>query len=133
VPFHPSHRAPSNEHREAARFHHFSHGQVVQRQIVGTEFKGHGLPLSRLERETVKAFERPDRPGHARGIVAQVQQGSIDLIVAKQIVVELKAVDRLRDVHYAQLKSYLRATSHRVGLFFNFNAPTLTTKRMVVD
>ncbi|MEA2712330.1 MAG: hypothetical protein QOK27_291 [Gemmatimonadales bacterium] len=62
-----------------------------------------------------------------------VGQGRIDLIVAKQIVVELKAVDRLRDVHYAQLKSYLRATSHRVGLLFNFNAPTLTTKRMVLD
>jgi PD-(D/E)XK nuclease superfamily protein len=64
---------------------------------------------------------------------APVGQGRMDLIVAKQIVVELKAVGRLRDVHYAQLKSYLRATSHRVGLLFNFNAPTLTTKRMLVD
>jgi GxxExxY protein len=62
-----------------------------------------------------------------------VGQGRIDLIVAKEIVVELKAVDKLRDVHYAQLRSYLRATSLRVGLLFNFNAPTLTIKRLVLD
>jgi GxxExxY protein len=62
-----------------------------------------------------------------------VGQGRIDLIVANGIVVELKAVDKLRDVHYAQLKSYLRATSLRVGLLFNFNAPTLTIKRLVLD
>ena len=62
-----------------------------------------------------------------------VGHGRIDLIVANEIVVELKAVEKLRDVHYAQLRSYLRATSLRVGLLFNFNAPTLTIKRMVLD
>ena len=62
-----------------------------------------------------------------------VGRGRIDLIVANEIVVELKAVEKLRDVHYAQLRSYLRATSLRVGLLFNFNAPTLTIKRMILD
>jgi GxxExxY protein len=62
-----------------------------------------------------------------------VGRARIDLIVANEIVVELKAVDRLRDIHFAQLKSYLRATSLRVGLLFNFNAPTLTIRRMVLD
>lgn len=62
-----------------------------------------------------------------------VGRACIDLIVACEIVVELKAVDRLRDIHFAQLKSYLRATRLRVGLLFNFNAPTLTIKRMVLD
>jgi GxxExxY protein len=62
-----------------------------------------------------------------------VGRARVDLIVAREIVVELKAVDRLRDIHFAQLKSYLRATKLRVGLLFNFNAPTLTIKRMVLD
>jgi GxxExxY protein len=62
-----------------------------------------------------------------------VGRARVDLIVEGKIVVELKAVDRLRDVHFAQLKSYLRATRLRVGLLFNFNAPTLTIKRMVLD
>jgi len=64
---------------------------------------------------------------------ALVGLGRIDLIVANEIVVELKAVEKLRDVHYAQLRSYLRATSLRIGLLFNFNAPTLTIKRMILD
>lgn len=62
-----------------------------------------------------------------------VGRARVDLIVGGEIVVELKAVERLRDVHFAQLKSYLRATRLRVGLLFNFNAPTLTIKRMVLD
>jgi GxxExxY protein len=63
----------------------------------------------------------------------RVGSGRIDLVVANEIVVELKAVERLRDIHFAQLKSYLRATGLRVGLLFNFNAPTLTIRRMVLD
>jgi GxxExxY protein len=62
-----------------------------------------------------------------------VGRARIDLIVGSEIAVELKAVDRLRDIHFAQLMSYLRATKLRVGLLFNFNAPILTIKRMVQD
>ena len=62
-----------------------------------------------------------------------VGRARIDLIVGGQIVIELKAVGELRDVHFAQLKSYLHATKLHVGLLFNFNAPTLRIRRMVVD
>jgi GxxExxY protein len=55
----------------------------------------------------------------------------LDLVVGSEIVVELKAVKALEDVHYAQLKSYLRATGLRVGLLLNFNAPALVVKRVV--
>jgi GxxExxY protein len=41
--------------------------------------------------------------------------------VADEIVVELKAVERLLSVHEAQLLSYLRLTGKRVGLLINFN------------
>jgi GxxExxY protein len=56
----------------------------------------------------------------------------LDLIVDDRIVVELKAVKCLEGIHYAQLKSYLRATGLRVGLLLSFNAVTLTVKRVVV-
>jgi len=56
----------------------------------------------------------------------------LDLIVEEQIIVELKAVKALEDIHYAQLKSYLKATGLGVGLLFNFNSPTLTIKRVVL-
>lgn len=62
-----------------------------------------------------------------------VGRSRIDLLVAHQLVVELKAVDRLREVHFAQLKSYLRASKLRIGLLMNFNSATLTIRRMVLD
>ncbi|MBU0718908.1 MAG: GxxExxY protein [Planctomycetes bacterium] len=48
-----------------------------------------------------------------------------DLIVEGQVVVELKAVDRLAPVHEAQLLTYLRLTGLKTGLILNFNVPVL--------
>jgi GxxExxY protein len=56
----------------------------------------------------------------------------IDLIVGDVIIVELKAVKAFEDIHFAQLKSYLKATGLRVGLLLNFNSPTLAIKRVVL-
>ena len=48
-----------------------------------------------------------------------------DLVVAKSVVVEVKSIASLQDVHDAQLLTYLRASSLRVGLLINFNVPIL--------
>jgi GxxExxY protein len=56
-----------------------------------------------------------------------------DLIVEQEIIVELKAVKALEDIHFAQVRSYLKATKLRVGLLMNFNSPTLVVKRIVCD
>jgi GxxExxY protein len=56
----------------------------------------------------------------------------LDMIVADEIIVELKAVSALADIHFAQLKSYLKATGLHVGLLLNFNASTLVVKRVVL-
>lgn len=55
----------------------------------------------------------------------------LDLIIENKIVVELKAVKEFTDIHFAQLRSYLRATGLKVGLLFNFAKPTLEIKRIV--
>ena len=49
----------------------------------------------------------------------------VDLIVEDRVLVEIKAVERLAPVHYAQVLSYLRVSGLRVGLLMNFNAATL--------
>jgi GxxExxY protein len=49
----------------------------------------------------------------------------IDLIVADEVVVELKAVERLLSVHEAQLLTYVKLTGKHVGLIINFNVPVL--------
>ena len=49
----------------------------------------------------------------------------IDLIVEGTVLVELKAVPRLRALHRYQVQSYLRTTALPIGLLLNFNAPLL--------
>ena len=49
----------------------------------------------------------------------------LDLIIADEVVVELKAVSRLPDVVMAQVLSYLKATGLRRGLAINFSEARL--------
>lgn len=49
----------------------------------------------------------------------------IDLLVERQLVVELKAVEVLLPVHQAQVLTYLKLSGYRLGLLINFNVPVL--------
>ncbi|MEI7931841.1 MAG: GxxExxY protein [Alphaproteobacteria bacterium] len=49
----------------------------------------------------------------------------MDLVVDDVIVVEVKAVEQLLPVHEAQLLTYLRLSSRRLGYLINFNVPLL--------
>ena len=49
----------------------------------------------------------------------------VDIVVADQVLLEVKAVDRLAAVHRAQVMSYLRMSGLRVGLLLNFNVAVL--------
>ena len=56
----------------------------------------------------------------------------LDLIVNEQVIVEVKLVETLADVHYKQLMTYLRLTDKRLGLLINFNCSSLTDKVSLV-
>ena len=49
----------------------------------------------------------------------------IDLFVEDRVIVELKTVERITDVHKAQLLTYLRLSKCRLGLLLNFNVISL--------
>ncbi len=49
----------------------------------------------------------------------------LDFLVAGSVVVELKTVEALLEVHEAQVLSYLRFTGCRIGLLMNFRSTTL--------
>ena len=55
----------------------------------------------------------------------------LDLLVEDSIIVELKAIKELADSHFAQLRSYLKATGLKIGLLANFAKPTLEVKRVI--
>ncbi len=55
-----------------------------------------------------------------------------DLIVEDKVIVEVKSVEKLDDVHRAQLMNYLRISGVRVGLLINFSRPKLEYERFVV-
>jgi GxxExxY protein len=49
----------------------------------------------------------------------------IDICVDDRVVLELKAVDEICNLHRAQLLTYLRLSNKKVGLLLNFNVPVL--------
>ena len=51
----------------------------------------------------------------------------IDLLVENQIVIELKSVEVLNDIHTAQVLTYLKLSNCRIGLLINFNVIQLTS------
>jgi len=57
----------------------------------------------------------------------------IDLLVENKVVVEIKSVEELTDVHMAQILTYLKLSKCKLGLLINFNVKRLTDglKRVV--
>ena len=62
-----------------------------------------------------------------------VGQYTADLLVESSVIVELKAVSVLDDIHRAQCLNYLRATGLSVCLLINFGKPKLEVKRIVLN
>jgi len=55
----------------------------------------------------------------------------LDLLVEGEIIVELKSVSEISEIHQAQLISYLKAADKKVGLILNFAKKKLDIKRIV--
>ncbi|TDI42373.1 MAG: GxxExxY protein [Acidobacteria bacterium] len=50
----------------------------------------------------------------------EVGRHRLDIFVEDRVVLELKTVDQLGPIHYAQIRSYLKATKRQTGLLVNF-------------
>jgi len=81
------------------------------------------LAFELIEQE-LKIERQKGLPVKYRGV--QLDCGyRIDLFVEDQVVVELKAVEKLEPIHEAQLLSYLKLSGCEVGLLINFNVKML--------
>jgi GxxExxY protein len=54
-----------------------------------------------------------------------------DFICYDQILLEIKAVEKLTNDHYAQVLNYLKATDMKLGLLINFGSSKIEIKRMI--
>jgi GxxExxY protein len=97
--------------------------ESVYEEAMVIELKARGIPF---ERQRPISITYKDRP---------VGEGRLDLLVASQLLVELKAVETLVPIHKAQVISYLKATRLQLGLLINFNVPVLRSgiQRVVVS
>lgn len=84
-----------------------------------------------LEMQEVSlSYEREcEIPIHYKG--KGIGSRRVDFLVEGKISVELKALTKLENVHYAQAINYLEAFNLEIGLLINFGAPSLEFKRFV--
>ncbi len=54
-----------------------------------------------------------------------------DMLINDKIVLEIKAVAKLEDVHLAQCMNYLKATGHQLCLLINFGKPRVELRRVI--
>ena len=82
-----------------------------------------------MDKRGIPYAQQVEVPVYYEGVL--VGAHTLDLLVGGSIVVELKSVTALADVHYAQLQAYLQAANVGVGLLLNFGDYPLCIKRLV--
>jgi len=106
---------------------------LITEQIIGAAIevhreKGPGLLESAYESclahelslRGIQCVRQVNVPLTYKGAIIDVAFRA-DMIVANQVLVELKAIEFVLPVHRAQLLSYVRETGHHVGLLINFH------------
>ena len=88
--------------------------ESVYRECMALELRLAGLPVEGNRRVTIE---------YKGQLIADALK--LDLLVARVLVIELKAVERLHAVHMAQVITYLKLSGYPAGLLMNFNAVTL--------
>ncbi|MBL4809309.1 MAG: GxxExxY protein [Phycisphaerales bacterium] len=76
-----------------------------------------------FERSGIEYAQQVSVIGQYKGKALPTQR--IDLLVENVLIVELKAVQSVSDIHLAQLVSYLRVAQKPLGLLINFNDSTI--------
>ena len=55
-----------------------------------------------------------------------------DILVENKVILELKAVEKLKEIHTAQILNYMKATGVQYGLLINFTHPKAVIKRFAL-
>lgn len=96
--------------------------EVIYQRALAYELSVAGLNFAREIEQDIfyKELEKPIGTRRA------------DFVVEEKVLVELKAIIQLEDVHLAQTLNYLKAYKLEVGLLINFGSKSMTFKRLVL-
>lgn len=92
--------------------------EVIYQRYLAIEMDRAGLSFSREIEQTI----------YYDGIDVGTRRA--DFVVANMVIVEIKALINLEDVHLAQAKYYVVAYNFPIGLLINFGATSLQSKKM---
>ena len=92
--------------------------EVIYQRCLALELERAGLSFAREQEQTI----------YYEGI--EVGTRRADFVVENAVVLELKALVNLEDVHLAQAKNYVVAYDFEVGLLINFGATSLQYKKV---
>jgi GxxExxY protein len=126
-------------HRRGAEAQRAAEGSlnVLSESVIGAAIEVHkhlgpGLLESVYEACVARELELRQIEFKRQAGIATSYKGSmlplsfrVDFLVNELLMVELKAVESLSELHTAQMLTYLRLTDLRLGLLINFNVPAL--------
>ena len=92
--------------------------EVIYQRCLALELEKAGLGFEREQEHTI----------YYEGVDVGTRRA--DFIVENDVVVEIKAVIKLEDVHLAQAKNYVVAYDKKIGLLINFGARSLEFKKV---
>jgi len=95
--------------------------EVIYQRALAIELEQAGLYFQR----------EIEQPIYYKDCNQPIGERRADFIVENCVLVELKAVIQLEEVHWAQILNYLKAYRFEVGLLINFGAKSLEWKRFV--
>jgi len=97
--------------------------EVIYQRALAWELTQAGLSHAREIEKEIFYKELPEPIGSRRA----------DFVVEGKVLVELKAIIVMEDVHLAQVLNYLKAYRLEVGLLINFGSKRLSFKRLVLQ
>ncbi|MDA3940844.1 MAG: GxxExxY protein [Spirochaetia bacterium] len=92
--------------------------EVIYQRALAIEFKYADIEFEREKEMTIRYRDR------------NIGTRRVDFFVANNIMVEIKAVINLKDVHLAQAMNYIEAYNMEIGLLINFGSKSLQFKRV---
>ena len=97
--------------------------EVIYQRALAYEMGNAGLEFAREIEQSIFYRDLDEPIGTRRA----------DFVVEGKVLVELKAVIELDDIHLAQALNYLKAYKLEIGLLINFGSKSLTFKRLILS